>query len=72
MNNKGAIITTHGGIGPSGRRGFGLAVALHLHAPNLSRVEAEDLMRRAMSKAGLHALLAPKDSILLLMKEARQ
>ena len=34
-------------IGPTGRGGFGLAVALDLHAPNLSRVDAEDLMRRA-------------------------
>jgi organic hydroperoxide reductase OsmC/OhrA len=35
------------GIGPTGHGGFGLEVALDLHAPNLSRVEAEDLMRRA-------------------------
>ena len=35
------------GIGSTGRGGFGLAVALDLHAPNLSRVNAEDIMRRA-------------------------
>jgi Ohr subfamily peroxiredoxin len=35
------------GIGPTGHGGFGLAVALDLHAPNVSRVDAEDLMRRA-------------------------
>jgi len=35
------------GIGPTGRGGFGLAVALDLHAPSLSRADAENLMRRA-------------------------
>src|SRR2546422_8747792 len=35
------------GIGPTGRGGFGLTVALDLHAPHLSRADAEDLMRRA-------------------------
>jgi len=35
------------GIGPAGHGGFGLTVALDLHAPHLSRGEAEDLMRRA-------------------------
>jgi len=35
------------GSGPTGHGGFGLAVALDLHAPNLSRVDAENLMRRA-------------------------
>ena len=40
------IATAHVGIGPTGRGGFGLAVALDLHAPNLSRGDAEDLMRR--------------------------
>ena len=42
-----STVTSHVGIGPTGRGGYGLAVALDLHAPNLSRVEAEDLMRRA-------------------------
>jgi lipoyl-dependent peroxiredoxin len=42
-----STITAQVGIGPTGRGGFGLAVALDLHAPNLSRVDAEDLMRRA-------------------------
>ena len=40
-------VTAHVGIGPTGHGGFGLAVALDLHAPSLSRVDAEDLMRRA-------------------------
>lgn len=40
-----STVTAHVGIGPTGRGGFGLAVALDLHAPNVSRVEAEDLMR---------------------------
>ncbi|HLA73954.1 MAG TPA: organic hydroperoxide resistance protein [Steroidobacteraceae bacterium] len=42
-----STLTAHVGIGPTGRGGFGLAVVLDLHAPTLSRVEAEDLMRRA-------------------------
>jgi len=42
-----STITSHVGIGPTGRGGFGLEVALDLHAPNLSRADAEDLMRRA-------------------------
>jgi osmotically inducible protein OsmC len=40
-------VTARVGIGPTGRGGFGLAVALDLHAPNLSRGDTEDLMRRA-------------------------
>ena len=47
LDASGSTVTSHVGIGPTGRGGFGLAVALDLHAPNLSRVEAEDLMRRA-------------------------
>src|SRR6266581_650441 len=42
-----STVTAHVGIGPTGRGRFGLAVALDLHAPHLSRVDAEDLMRRA-------------------------
>ena len=35
------------GIGPTGHGGFGLEVALDLHAPHLSPAEAADLMARA-------------------------
>jgi len=42
-----STVTAKVGIGPTGHGGFGLAVALDLHAPNVSRVDAEDLMRRA-------------------------
>jgi lipoyl-dependent peroxiredoxin len=42
-----STVTARVGIGPTGRGGFGLAVSLDLHAPNLSRVDAEDLMQRA-------------------------
>jgi len=42
-----STITPHVGLGPTGRGGFGLAVSLDLHAQNLSRVDAEDLMCRA-------------------------
>ncbi len=42
-----STVTAQVGIGPTGRGGFGLAVVLDLHAPNVSRVDAEDLMRRA-------------------------
>jgi Ohr subfamily peroxiredoxin len=40
-------ITSRVGIGPTGHGGFGLTVALDLHAPHLSRVDAEELMARA-------------------------
>ena len=42
-----STITARVGIGPAGHGAFGLTVALDLHAPHLSRGEAEDLMRRA-------------------------
>ena len=42
-----STVTAQVRIGPTGRGGFGLAVALDLHAPNVSRVDAESLMRRA-------------------------
>jgi osmotically inducible protein OsmC len=47
LDASNSTITAQVGIGPTGHGGFGLAVALDLHAPNLSRVDAEDLMRRA-------------------------
>jgi lipoyl-dependent peroxiredoxin len=47
IDASGSKITSRVGIGPTGHGGFSLEVALDLHAPNISRVEAEDLMRRA-------------------------
>ncbi|MDB5058308.1 MAG: Organic hydroperoxide resistance protein ohrA [Chloroflexi bacterium] len=40
-------IASRVGIGPSGHGGFSLTVALDLHAPNIARADAEDLMLRA-------------------------
>jgi lipoyl-dependent peroxiredoxin len=40
-------ITARVGIGPTGHGGFGLQVALDLHAPHLLPAEAADLMARA-------------------------
>jgi lipoyl-dependent peroxiredoxin len=40
-------ITARVGIGPTGHGGFGLQVALDLHAPHLSPAEAADLMAGA-------------------------
>ena len=40
-------ITARVGIGPTGHGGFGLQVALDLHAPHLPRAEAAALMVRA-------------------------
>jgi osmotically inducible protein OsmC len=40
-------ITSRVGIGPTGHGGFTLNVSLDLHAPHLSRVDAEELMARA-------------------------
>jgi osmotically inducible protein OsmC len=42
-----STITSRVGLGPTGHGGFGLAVALDLHAPHLSRAEAEELMAGA-------------------------
>ena len=42
-----STITAHVGIGPTGHGGFGLTVALDLHAPHLERGDAEELMARA-------------------------
>src|SRR6266566_4817713 len=42
-----STITSRVGIGPTGRGGLELSVALDLHAPHLSRVDAEELMLRA-------------------------
>ena len=50
LDASGSKVTAHVGIGPTGRGAFGLAVALDLHARNLSRVDAEDLMRRAHAR----------------------
>jgi lipoyl-dependent peroxiredoxin len=42
-----STITSRVGIGPTGHGGFGLTVALDLHAPHLARSDAEELMLRA-------------------------
>jgi lipoyl-dependent peroxiredoxin len=42
-----SLIRSRVGIGPTGHRGFGLQVALDLHAPHLSPAEAAELMARA-------------------------
>lgn len=47
LDASGSTIDSSVGIGPTGHGGFGLAVTLDLHAPNLSRVNAEELMTRA-------------------------
>ncbi len=47
LDASGSTVTARVGLGPTGHGGFGLAVSLDLHAPNLSRVDAEYLMWRA-------------------------
>ncbi|TCC49598.1 hypothetical protein E0H73_42265 [Kribbella pittospori] len=42
-----ALIKSRVGIGPTGHSGFGLQVALDLHAPHQSPADAADLMIRA-------------------------
>ena len=42
-----SLIRSRVGIGPTGHGGFGLQVALDLHAPHLSPAEAAELMARA-------------------------
>lgn len=47
LDASGSRITSKVGIGPTGHGGFGLAVSLDLHAPNLTAGQAADLMARA-------------------------
>ena len=47
LDASGSAITSRVGIGPTGHGGFGLAVSLDLHAPNLTAAAAADLMARA-------------------------
>ena len=46
LDASGSQITSRVGIGPTGHGGFGLAVSLDLHAPNLMAAAAADLMAR--------------------------
>jgi len=47
LDASGSTITARVGLGPTGHGGFGLTVDLDLHAPHLSRDDAEELMARA-------------------------
>jgi osmotically inducible protein OsmC len=47
LNATDSVIKSRVDIGPTGHGGFGLAVTLDLHAPNLTAEEAADLMLRA-------------------------
>jgi lipoyl-dependent peroxiredoxin len=47
LDASGSQIASRVGIGPTGHGGFGLTVSLDLHAPNLTAVQAADLMARA-------------------------
>jgi osmotically inducible protein OsmC len=47
VDASGSRITSLVGIGPTGYGGFGLTVALDLHAPRLTAEQAADVMARA-------------------------
>jgi lipoyl-dependent peroxiredoxin len=47
LDASGSLITSKVRIGPTGGGGIGLAVSLDLHAPDLTAVEATELMARA-------------------------
>jgi lipoyl-dependent peroxiredoxin len=47
LDASASTIVARVGLGPTGHGGFGLSVALDLHAPHLTRADAEDLMLRA-------------------------
>jgi lipoyl-dependent peroxiredoxin len=47
LDASGSQLTSRVGIGPTGHGGFGLTVALDLHAPHLTAEQAADLMARA-------------------------
>ena len=46
LDASGSQITSRVDIGPTGHGGFGLAVSLDLHAPDLTAAQAADLMTR--------------------------
>jgi Ohr subfamily peroxiredoxin len=50
LDASGSQITSRVDIGPTGHGGFGLAVWLDLHAPNLTAAQAADLMTRARER----------------------
>ncbi|WP_088314354.1 organic hydroperoxide resistance protein [Kineosporia sp. R_H_3] len=47
LDVDGTEITTRVSIGSNGAGGFGLAVELDLHAPNLDKAAAQDLLEKA-------------------------
>ena len=47
LDAAGTEITTRVSIGSDGAGGFGLAVELDLHAPNLDKAAAQDLLEKA-------------------------
>ncbi len=47
LDASGSRIASRVGLGPTGHGGFGLTVALDLHAPHLAAEQAADLMARA-------------------------
>ncbi len=47
LDASGSQITSRVDVGPTGHGGFGLAVSLDLHAPDLTGAQAADLMTRA-------------------------
>jgi lipoyl-dependent peroxiredoxin len=47
LDASGSQLTSRVGIGPTGHGGFGLTVALDLHAPHLTAEQAADVMARA-------------------------
>jgi lipoyl-dependent peroxiredoxin len=55
LDVSGSQITCQVGIGPTGNGGFGLTVSLDLQAPNLTVVEAADLMARAHERCAYSA-----------------
>jgi lipoyl-dependent peroxiredoxin len=47
LDASGSRLSSTVGIGPTGHGGFGLAVSLDLHAPDLTAAQAAELMARA-------------------------
>ena len=50
LDLSGSVITARVGIGPTGHGGFGLTVALDLHAPTVAHGDAEQLMVEAHAR----------------------
>jgi len=66
-----STITAHMGFGPTAVGGFGLAVTLDLHAPHVTRAEADDLMWRGHDRCPYSRATRGNSEVTLLVDGTR-